>query len=175
MPKVIPGLKERIIASARKRILESENHDFSTRELAEDCGVAAGTIYNYFRTREELLTSVMMEDWEDCIMTMEKLAERADGPDDGLRQMEDQLRRFTEKFRPVWQGHAAPSPGGEFHHRLIAQIEKPLSRLAERFDLSQDPEELKVATEILLAVSLQEKETLERVLPVMRKIMRAAK
>ena len=108
MPKLIPELRERIIAAAKVRVLQSEDHDFTTRQIAEDCGIAAGTVYNYFHNKEELLANVMLEDWKQCV---------------------------------------------------------------ERIGLSPDETEVQVAAELLLAASQRETGTLERILPVIRKIL----
>ena len=53
--------RERIIASAGKLFGDKGYHNTTTAEIAEAAGVAAGTIYIYFSSKEELLVAVFEE------------------------------------------------------------------------------------------------------------------
>ena len=171
MPKLIPELRERIIAAAKVRVLQSEDHDFTTRQIAEDCGIAAGTVYNYFHNKEELLAKVMLEDWKQCVERMKTVGKEAEDVSSGLRKEERELRVFSDRFQPVWKGYGKQPSVSVFHPRLVRQIMEPVARLAERFGLSPDETEVQVAAELLLAASQRETGTLERILPVIRKIL----
>jgi AcrR family transcriptional regulator len=57
--KRVGNKRERIIAAAAK--LDKGYHDTTTAEIAESAGVAAGTIYIYFSSKEELLVAVFEE------------------------------------------------------------------------------------------------------------------
>ena len=61
MPKLIPELKQKIIAAARHRALADEGCELTIRQVAAYCGVSVGAVYNYFPSKEALLTAVMME------------------------------------------------------------------------------------------------------------------
>ena len=63
MPKIIKDPEERILQAARKRLLDSDLSSFSLRGVASDCGIAVGTIYNYFKDKESLMAAVMAQDW----------------------------------------------------------------------------------------------------------------
>ena len=53
--------RERIIAAAGRLFGEKGYHNTTTAEIAEAAGVAAGTIYIYFSSKEELLVAVFEE------------------------------------------------------------------------------------------------------------------
>ena len=59
--KRVGNKRERIIAAAAKLFGEKGYHDTTTAEIAEAAGVAAGTIYIYFSSKEELLVAVFEE------------------------------------------------------------------------------------------------------------------
>ena len=59
--KRVGNKRERIIASAAKLFGDKGYHDTTTAEIAESAGVAAGTIYIYFSSKEELLVAVFEE------------------------------------------------------------------------------------------------------------------
>jgi len=59
--KRVGNKRERIIAAAARLFGEKGYHDTTTAEIAESAGVAAGTIYIYFLSKEELLVAVFEE------------------------------------------------------------------------------------------------------------------
>ena len=59
--KRVGNKRERIIAAAARLFGEKGYHDTTTAEIAESAGVAAGTIYIYFSSKEELLVAVFEE------------------------------------------------------------------------------------------------------------------
>ena len=63
MPKIIINPEDRILRAARERLLDKDLSSFSLRGVAADCGIAVGTIYNYFKDKESLMAAVMFQDW----------------------------------------------------------------------------------------------------------------
>ncbi len=59
--KRVGNKRERIISAAAKFFGERGYHNTTTAKIAEAAGVAAGTIYIYFRSKEELLVAVFEE------------------------------------------------------------------------------------------------------------------
>jgi TetR/AcrR family fatty acid metabolism transcriptional regulator len=59
--KRVGNKRERIIAAAARLFGEKGYHDTTTAQIAESAGVAAGTIYIYFSSKEELLVAVFEE------------------------------------------------------------------------------------------------------------------
>jgi AcrR family transcriptional regulator len=59
--KRVGNKRERIIAAAATLFGEKGYHNTTTAEIAESAGVAAGTIYIYFSSKEELLVAVFEE------------------------------------------------------------------------------------------------------------------
>lgn len=171
MPKIIPELREKLLLAARKRLMEDENHDFSTRQVAADCGVAAGTVFNYFPTKEALLASIMLEDWQDSLKRMLAAAERAPGLESGLLELEALLRAFSKSFLPIWRGYDHRVPLPEYHRVLIRQLCRPLEALLQRTGNCCGETELVVLAELLLAASQREQDTIDKLIPIMIKII----
>ena len=59
--KRVGNKREKIIAAAGRFFGEKGYHNTTTAEIAEAAGVAAGTIYIYFASKEELLVAVFEE------------------------------------------------------------------------------------------------------------------
>ncbi|WP_164462161.1 TetR/AcrR family transcriptional regulator [Bacillus sp. FJAT-42376] len=71
-------MKERekvIIRSAIKCFSEKGYHQTSIQEIADDAGVAKGSIYNYFGSKEDLLFSIFQHHFETLFEKMHELKE----------------------------------------------------------------------------------------------------
>ncbi len=117
--KRVGNKRERIIAAAAKLFGERDYHDTTTAKIAESAGVAAGTIYIYFRSKEELLVAVFEEFLGRHMDRLREGVEREKMPQDklmrlltlGLELMEDnpdsariflsQLRQSTKMITTV--------------------------------------------------------------------------
>lgn len=171
MPKIILELREKLLLCARKRLTEDESHDFSTRQLAADCGIAAGTVFNYFPTKESLLACIMLEDWQVCLKRMGDAAEHAPTLRAGLTELESLLRAFSKPFLSVWRSYDHRAPLPEYHRMLIRQLCGPLETLLQKSRIRCGETELVVLAELLLAASQREEGTIEKLIPIMEKII----
>ena len=52
MPKLIPDAKNNILSIAKKQLFMKGYNGLIIREVAEQCGLAVGTIYNYFSSKD---------------------------------------------------------------------------------------------------------------------------
>ena len=48
MPKIIEGLRQRLLQEAERQLTEGGYSAMTIRSVAKACGVAVGTVYNYF-------------------------------------------------------------------------------------------------------------------------------
>ncbi|MBD5457178.1 MAG: TetR/AcrR family transcriptional regulator, partial [Lachnospiraceae bacterium] len=83
MPKIIQELREKILAASRTRLLTEGYAALSLRGIAQDCSIAVGTIYNYFKDKNTLIASVMLEDWLEALETMERVCAQAETATEG--------------------------------------------------------------------------------------------
>lgn len=172
MPKIIPELREALIHAAKERILTSDSHDITIREIASDCNTAVGTVYNYFSSKDELLAAVMLEDWLNVIGQVNAAAAVSASFDDGVRAIDASLRGFVETYRPIWRSYTGGyGIIGEHHARLVGQIEDAVKSLAIRHKRSFTADEITVVSEMLIIISQRTTAELERALPIIRKII----
>lgn len=67
MPKIIENLREQLLREAEKQISEQGYKSTTIRSVAASCGVAVGTVYNYFKSKDILIASFILKDWIECI------------------------------------------------------------------------------------------------------------
>lgn len=70
MPKIIENLREQILNEAKKQLSEQGYKKTTIRSVAQECGIAVGTVYNYFKSKDILIASLVLEDWNDCIQSI---------------------------------------------------------------------------------------------------------
>ena len=91
MPKVVPEYKEiakqKIIQASIKIFTEKGLHKTTMDEIGEEIGVSKGTVYTYFKNKEELLKTI----WTSSNQPLKELQKKFEGYDyDGV------LKNFIE-------------------------------------------------------------------------------
>jgi len=87
--KRVGNKRERIISAAARFFGEKGYHNTTTSEIAAAAGVAAGTIYIYFSSKEELLVAVFEEFLGTHMQQLRDGVERVSGPEAKLRTLID--------------------------------------------------------------------------------------
>lgn len=158
MPKIIDEARARILRTARATLFERGYTGLSLRGLARDCGLAVGTIYNYFKDKDTLVATIMMEDWVQALAKMDEACARAADAAQGLAEMEDALEWFAGLYTSVW-GQFARTGGSSGvinsrHGLLRGQIETRIRAMMERMKM-QDTALAPLLAETVLAAALQ--------------------
>jgi len=83
--------RERILASAMRVFASKGFFGAKVSDIAEDAGVADGTIYLYFKSKDDILISLFEEQ-------MEKVQSVLTGAMDGATSAEAKLRRFVDAY-----------------------------------------------------------------------------
>jgi len=154
MPKVIEDLKERILKQVRLYLKQNNTANFSLRQLAKDCDIALGTIYNYFPNKEHLLATVMLEDWQIVLETINQKIKQSDTALNGFLEISEQLNNYCQNYEQVWWSSKSSLTTSSFASRHIIlrkQLESCLENLSNYFNLNSSPAITKALAEILLA------------------------
>lgn len=78
--------KRTVILDAALRTFARRGYpDTKVAEIASEAGVAEGTLYNYFQSKEELLLALFDEKWGGIIDEIRKKISRLDDPNDKLK------------------------------------------------------------------------------------------
>ena len=130
MPRIIKNLETRLVDEARRQIEERGYSGMTMRSVAEACGVGVGTVYNYFVSKDDLLASYMLGDWNRCISAIHAVSMYSDAPTPVLRCIYDQLVNYAEQHQSVIRDKAAATSFvgafGRYHKVLREQLAAPL-------------------------------------------------
>lgn len=144
MPKIIEGIREKAVAKTRQ-VLQSQGYEaLAMREIAAHCGVAVGTMYNYFPSKVFLTACVVLEDWQEAYQAMREAAEHA-------REMETAIARIYENMCLFVREHqyltafdlrklSGEQSYAKYHGILCRQIEELLEVLQIKAGFRLQPE-----------------------------------
>lgn len=172
MPKIIEDVENRILRAARERLLGGDLSSFSARGIAEDCGIAVGTIYNYYRDKESLMGAVMAQDWQAELTKAAQKIAAAPSIEAGILCLYQAVGSFSRVYESVW----AAAPTGEGfgslyrtrHKLLLCQIEEQLIALYSRFGPVPEKGRRMLLSELILAASQHEEVRAEDLISFVR-------
>ena len=157
MPKIIEDVENRILCAARKRLLGGDLSSFSARGIAEDCGIAVGTIYNYYRDKESLMAAVMAQDWQAELQRAGEAVAAAHSVEAGIRCLYEAMVDFSRVYESVWAAYPTGEGFGSLyrtrHKLLLSQIEDRLTALYARFGSVPDEGRRILLSELIIAAS----------------------
>ncbi len=159
MPKVIKGIRENILKRAEELIDLGEYESFSIRSIAKDCGIAVGTLYNYFTSKDELLMEVIGEHWHSMIDEVDKKCESAETLTDCVCHICTGIRRFSERHTKFWtasiMGGFSYSTGTDWKRSLRASISERFTHLAAKLGYKYNKELTPAVAEVIIALGAQ--------------------
>ena len=105
MPKLIENVRTQLLQEAQRQVAERGYAKTTIRSVAEACGIAVGTVYNYFPSKEMLIASIMADAWNQCLSQIE--VRDSANPRSFLQEIYDVLRRFSEHHREIFADEEA--------------------------------------------------------------------
>ncbi|MCR3757571.1 TetR/AcrR family transcriptional regulator [Clostridium felsineum] len=102
MPRIIEDIKEKLILEGRRTLMEKSYKELSIRNVAKNCGIAIGTFYNYFKTKEEFVGEICKDDWRDALSSLEKLKDSEEPIKEKLRKVYLAMDGFVDKYLSIF-------------------------------------------------------------------------
>lgn len=124
MPKILESIREQLLETARRQIGKNGYGSTTIRSVASECGIAVGTVYNYFPSKDVLIATVVSEDWLGCLASI--ASEREDDPRTHLKRIYDALSAFSQRYQTLFSDADAEKSYravfAERHRQLRAQL-----------------------------------------------------
>jgi TetR/AcrR family fatty acid metabolism transcriptional regulator len=90
-----------ILDAALKTFVKRGYPETKVAEIAAGAGVAEGTLYNYFQSKEDLLLALFDEKWGEIIDAIKGRISRLDDPNDKLKAIFSTVVRMFKKNRQL--------------------------------------------------------------------------
>jgi AcrR family transcriptional regulator len=137
MPKIIENVREQLLTEAKKQVSERGYANTTIRSVAGACGLATGTVYNYFESKEMLIATFVAEDWKAHLKTMSSFP--ADDTRELFKCIYDSLRGFADNNKRLFSDSDAAkviSIGfASRHQRLRGQLAEFVLPICKKNDL----------------------------------------
>ena len=136
MPKIIENLSEKIIEETRRQVMEVGYTALNIRDVAKNCGVGVGTVYNYFPSKDVLVARFLLQDWKKSLERIHKAAEKCGKNQSNeverlllviYQELSDYYAQYSGVFHA--EGATIQAPPKKYHIILrgqIAEVVRPL-------------------------------------------------
>jgi AcrR family transcriptional regulator len=125
--------REKILAAARKQLIEKGYNHFVLREIAAQCGMTIGNLQYYFHTRERLLEEVTRTALFDDLKVIDAISQSAPRGKAQLRELASAILRkwlgendkiyaaasFLSRSEPAFRSLLSELYGQFFDHLIV--------------------------------------------------------
>ncbi len=133
MPKIIENVREQLLCEAKRQIEQNGYAKTTIRSVALACGIGVGTVYNYFKSKDVLIASFMVEEWQTCLLEMKN--HKGEDTKTALKGIYEALCAFTEKHKALFRDKSAArsfmSAFETRHKQLRGQISEVILPLCQ--------------------------------------------
>ena len=98
MPPKIANARETIMNFGREQLLK-KGPGFSVAGLMDECGMATGTFYSYFHSKDDLLLQLVEEDWNKIVADLDAIVGPALSQRGKAEFIFDRLRIFANTYK----------------------------------------------------------------------------
>ena len=133
MPKIIPDLPEKLIEETRRQVMEVGYSALNIRDIARNCGVGVGTVYNYFPSKDALIAQFLLQDWKESLERIHQAVGESRDAEAVFSAIYGELAAFYGRYADLFRAaeSVVPAPPRKYHEILrgqIAQVLRPLCR-----------------------------------------------
>ena len=173
MPKIIENARERLIEEARNQIEINGYDSVTIRSIAKGCQIGLGTFYNYFKSKDVLIATYLLEEWNVRLEKINFQSEKENDPMELIKTINHELSEFMKNNISVFTAEGAiktfRGTNKDYHNLLIQQISEPLSRVCERNGYENAEFLSQFATEAILTWTIARK-SFDEIAPIMSKL-----
>jgi len=102
LSKVIDMPRELILTAARNILYNEGYEKLSMRNIAKQCDISLGTIYNYYPSKKDLVIEMMMGYWKGFFKVLEDLDKSQQNFYVKLFDIHNELSQFIKTFKKMW-------------------------------------------------------------------------
>lgn len=102
MPKNLNNVREDILLVTRQLLKDTGYSSLSIRQIAAKCGVAAGTVYNYYSSKSEIIAEILNNEWNLMLRRIDQSTKASIKVIDKLEIMFNELAYFMNNVHGFW-------------------------------------------------------------------------
>ncbi|MEA5050522.1 MAG: TetR/AcrR family transcriptional regulator [Oscillospiraceae bacterium] len=98
MLQKIENGRANLLSRGKKALLQKGYGGVVIAELTAQCGMATGTFYNYFRSKDALIDQIVSDDWAALLKKIRRRMERSDDARANLEFLYAHLADFQRRY-----------------------------------------------------------------------------
>ena len=130
MPKIIENVRGMLIEECQNQITANGYDNVTIRSIAKGCGLGLGTFYNYFKSKDMLIATFLLDDWK---ARMEKIVKKNESELDPMVSVCDIYNEINDFIKVHHSIFLAPSAikafnmsGANYHKFVRNQVAAPI-------------------------------------------------
>lgn len=131
MPKIIDNLQGKISDEVKRQIKETGYSKMTIRSVAGALGIGTGTVYNYFKSKEEMVASIMAIQWVDIFSKMKKDCENEKDPRKVISVIYNGIAAYSANNSVLFIDPEAIESFGKLYFEKHTVLKKQLASLLE--------------------------------------------
>ena len=139
MPKIIENVRGRLIDEAKRQIAENGYDEVTIRSIAKGCELGLGTFYNYFKSKDLLIATFLLEDWKERIASVCKKYKEERDPMVVIRALYCEIDEFIDTYKNVFNSANAiksfNTVGAGYHKFVREQVAVPIYHTCSLLEL----------------------------------------
>lgn len=175
MPKIIENVRLTILREARPILLKHGYDQLTLRDVAKACGIAPGTIYNYFDSKEDLAFSVFDADWQPMLVQLAAFANTVCSPIEGLRLAVANVRELITVYGNAWVQYRNIYRSSPFlleqHEQITTDLNNVLYPMLLRFQPNCPPVLGRFISLTVIALAAEKNASFDTYLPIFEKLL----
>lgn len=132
MSRIIENLKEKLLDEACKQIDTYGHSAMTIRSISKACGVAVGTVYNYYASKDEILEAYFFRKWNKCVEAIYFISRYSRTYDAVIHCIYDQIKLFEAEHAFLFEdesvSHVIESAMYRFQGLMSRQLAQPLRK-----------------------------------------------
>ena len=140
MPKVLYNVKEMIIKEGQHLLEANGYSNLNIREVAKNCNIAVGTLYNYFSNKDELVEEIIFTHWEEILVHIDLLPTSKDTLKGKLialsKYLDSFFKNYSSVFSDMLESKSAHCPRYEIFPHLFEVIETMINIAIEEGEIN---------------------------------------
>mgnify|MGYP001396224723 CR=1 FL=1 len=120
MSQKIANARERLMVNAREFLLKNEEGNlgkFNIRDLTARSGMALGTFYHYFSSKDDLIIQIMEEEWQQIIAEIRPVSAMPISVYEKVRFLYEKLAAFERRYSRSAMLLLPPTPENLAHRK----------------------------------------------------------
>lgn len=144
MLRKIENGREKLLSCGKKALLKSGYGGISISELTAQCGMATGTFYNYFKSKDAFVNQIVSDDWERLLKKVGRQMSRQERPYENVRFLYNCLTEFQRRYRFFATGSTIKNEAIIQNERLALQ--KLYGIMSDKYRREADSGALEIGT-----------------------------